>query len=139
MKRLFNTQPLNADAGILFLRLILGGLFAYHGYDAVMHYQEYLGNSIAQKPRGTIGLGAEFEFVLVVYSQLICGILIAIGLLTRFSTVPIFIMMAVAVFIAHKNDDFFAKEKALVFLLMTIPVFIFGSGRYSVDRLIFKK
>lgn len=139
MKRLFSSQPLSVDAGILLVRLILGGLFIWHGVDALMHYQLYLGYSIAQKPNGTIGLGAEFEFGLVVYAQFICAILITLGLFTRAAAVPIFIMMAVAVFIAHKNDDFLTKEKAVCYMLLSIPVFIFGGGRFSIDRLIFKK
>jgi putative oxidoreductase len=139
MKRLFSYRPLNTDLGILFLRCTLGGLFIWHGVDALMHYQQYLAYSIAANPKGTIGLGAEFEFCLVVYSQFICGILITLGLLTRAATVPIAIMMDVAVFVAHKNDDFLTKEKAVCFLLLSIPVFIFGGGRFSIDRLIFKK
>jgi putative oxidoreductase len=139
MKRLLSSQPLAMDAGILFVRLILGGLFIWHGLDAITHYQQYLAYSLQINPKGTIGLGAEFEFPLVVYSQFICGILLVLGLFTRLSVIPIFIMMTIAVFIAHKADDFTMKEKAVCYMLLCIPVFIFGGGRYSADRLIFKK
>ena len=139
MKRLFSYRPLSTDLGIFLLRLIFGGLFIWHGVDALMHYQQYLGYSIVQKPKGTIGFGAEFEFALVVYSQFICGILITIGLLTRAATIPIAIMMGVAFFIAHDGQKFFEKELPFVYMLLCIAIFIFGSGRFSVDRLIFKR
>lgn len=134
MKRLLNAQPFNADLGILFVRMILGGLFTWHGYDALCHYDLYLSMS-----KSTIGLGTNLEFNLVVFAQLICGITVALGFLTRLSVIPLFIIMFIAFFVAHKNDPFVAKELPFVYLLLCVPVFVFGGGRFSVDRLIFKK
>ena len=134
MKWLLSSRSLNIDLGILLLRLIIGGLFTWHGADALMHYKLYLSMS-----KSTIGLGAGLEFHLVVLSQLVCGIFIVFGFLARLSIIPIFISMAVAFFIAHAKDPFMAKELAFVYLLIGIPVFILGSGKYSVDRLLFKK
>ncbi len=134
MKRLFNTRPLDTDLGLLLLRLILGGFFFWHGYDALAHYDQYLAMS-----KSMIGLGAKFEFDLVVYSYLVCGAFIVLGFLTRLSVIPIFIAMGVAVFVAHKGQPVSQKELPTVYWLLCVVVFIFGSGRFSVDRLIFKK
>jgi putative oxidoreductase len=130
MKRILSTQPLNTDLGILLLRLILGGLFTWHGYDALNHYNLYLSMS-----KSTIGLGANLEFNLVVFSQFICGIMVAAGLLTRLAVIPIFITMTVAFFVAHKGQPFMMKELPFAYWLLCIPVFVFGSGRCSLDRL----
>ena len=134
MKKILSIQPFNTDLGILLLRLILGGLFTWHGYDALNHYKLYLSMSTS-----TIGLGAKFEFNLVVFAQFFCGIFIALGFLTRLSVIPIFITMAVAFFVAHKGQPFMAKELPFAYLLLCIAVFVMGSGRYSLDRLFFKK
>ena len=134
MKKLFNTQPLHTDLGILFLRLVLGSLFTWHGYDAIVHYDLYLSMS-----KSTIGLGVNLEFNLVVFSQFICGILLVLGLFTRLAVIPIFIAMTVAFFVAHKNDAFFQKELPFVYWLLCIEVFILGSGRYSADSLFQKR
>jgi putative oxidoreductase len=134
MNSLLKTQPLHTDLGILLLRLTLGGLFTWHGYNAIMHYQEYLAMS-----KSTIGLGAKLEFDLVVFSYLICGILLVFGFLTRLSVIPIFIAMGVAYFVAHKNDAFQMKQLPFVLWLLCIAVFIFGSGRFSIDHLIQKR
>jgi putative oxidoreductase len=134
MKSLLKTQPLHTDLGILLLRLILGGLFTWHGYNAIMHYDEYLAMS-----KSTIGLGAKLEFDLVVFSYLICGILLLLGFLTRLSVIPIFIAMSVAFFVAHKNDAFQLKQLPFVLWLLCFAVIIFGSGRYSLDALLQKK
>jgi len=47
--------------------------------------------------------------------------------------------MSVAAFHAHANDPFGTKEKPLLFLLLYIVLLVFGSGKYSVDRMISKK
>jgi putative oxidoreductase len=67
------------------------------------------------------------------------GLLVAAGFLTRLSVIPIFITMAGAYFIAHAKDPFLVKELAFVFMVLCIPVFILGSGRYSIDRWLLKK
>jgi putative oxidoreductase len=41
--------------------------------------------------------------------------------------------MAVAFFVAHAKDEFMVKELPFLFLLLSIVIFITGSGRYSID------
>jgi putative oxidoreductase len=62
--------------------------------------------------------------------------LVIIGLATRLAVIPIMITMATAVIFAHATDPFGTKEKPLLFLLIFALLFVFGSGRYSVDRII---
>ena len=132
--KILSTKSLNTDIATLLLRLIFGGLFTFHGYDAIVHYHTYLAMST-----DIIGIGAKLSFNLVVFSQFICGIFIVLGFLTRLSVIPIFIAMTVAFFVAHAKDPFVVKELAFAYLLISIPVFILGSGKYSVDKLLFKK
>ena len=134
MKRILSIQPFSTDLGILLLRLILGGLFIWHGYDALNHYKLYLSMS-----KSTIGLDVSLEFNLVVFSQFICGILVAAGVLTRLAVIPIFISMTVAFFIAHHGQPFMMKELPFAYWLLCIPVFVLGSGRLSVDKLLSRK
>ena len=86
-----------------------------------------------------IGIGSKLSFILVIFAELVCGFFVAIGFFTRLAVIPIFITMVVAFFIAHAKDPFDVKSLAFVFLLLSIVVFVLGSGRFSVDRLIFKK
>jgi putative oxidoreductase len=131
---LLKTTPLQTDAATLVLRLILGGLMFYHGYLMVEHYYTYM-----PMMQDILGIGAKLSYNLLIFSQLFCGFLVAIGLFTRLAVLPIMFSMGVAFFIAHKHDSFQVKELALLFLLITIPVFIMGSGAISVDRLFRKK
>lgn len=86
-----------------------------------------------------IGIGSKLSFNLLIFAEFFCGILIAIALLTRLAAIPVFIAMVVPYFIAHGKDPFVVKELAFVFLLLSIVVFILGSGKFSVDKIIFKK
>jgi putative oxidoreductase len=134
MKKILSSQSLHTDLAALLLRLILGGLFIYHGYGKLVNYDMYLSMS-----KSIIGLGAKTEFNLVIFAEFFCGIFVTIGFFTRLTVIPILITMAVAYFIAHGKDAFMMKELPFTFLLLCIPVFVLGSGRYSVDRLLFKK
>jgi putative oxidoreductase len=128
---LLSYHPFNIDLAILLLRLIFGGLFIFHGFTKLIAFDQIL-------PHFTdiIGIGAKLSFILVIFAEFFCGILVTIGLFTRLSVIPIFITMIVAYFIAHSKDPFTAKELAFVFMLLSIVIFIAGSGRYSVDGLI---
>ena len=69
-------------------------------------------------------------------AELIGGVLLAIGLLTRPSSALIAMTLGTAAFIRHANDPFGGKEKALLFLAIAILFLLAGAGRYSVDALI---
>ncbi len=131
---LLRTTSLNTDMAALLLRLIVGGLFIYHGYGKLEKYDEYLAMS-----KSIIGLGASIEFNLVIFAEFFCGIFVALGFLTRLTIIPIFITMVVAYFIVHSKDAFQVKELAFVYMVLSPVVFILGSGKYSVDSLLFQK
>ncbi|RNL95115.1 DoxX family protein [Sinomicrobium pectinilyticum] len=134
MKKFLDYRSLNTDVATLLLRLIFGGLFIRYGYMKLMSY-----NDILPMFGDIIGIGSELSLILVIFAEFFCGILITIGLFTRFAVIPIFITMCVAYFIAHANDPFDTKAIAFVFLLLSIVVFILGGGKYSVDRAFFRK
>jgi putative oxidoreductase len=135
MNRIISYRVLNADVAALLLRLLLGGMFAYYGYFKLSNYEMML--SMFGDP---IGIGTKLSVNLVIFAEFFCGIFVALGFLTRLSVIPIFITMVVAYFVAHAKDAFLDHSKQIVFLymLLCIPVFVLGSGRYSIDRLLFK-
>lgn len=132
--RFLNYKSLNIDIAALLLRLIYGGLFVYHGFTKFITYDQIL-------PMFTdiIGIGAKNSFNLVIFAELICGFLVAIGFLTRLAVIPIFITMIVAYFIAHAAHPFQQKELAFAYLTLSIVVFVLGSGKYSIDKLLTKE
>jgi putative oxidoreductase len=134
MNRIFDTRPLNADLGALLLRLTVGGLFIYYGYGKLANYDQ-----MVTMFGDVIGIGTKLSLNLVIFAELFCGIFVTVGLLTRLSIIPIFITMTVAYFVAHAADPFQAKVPAFTFWCLCFVVFVLGSGRYSVDNLIFNR
>jgi putative oxidoreductase len=104
----------------------------YHGYSKFAAYDQIL-----PMFGDLIGIGPKLSFNLVIFAELGCGILVLLGLLTRLAVIPICFTMAVAFFIAHGSDPFKTKELAFAFLALSVVVFILGSGRYSIDNLLF--
>ena len=131
--RLLSTQPWAPHFAALLLRLILGGLFIYHGYLKIENYSTY-----QPMMQDVIGIGSKLSYNLVIFAEFGCGILLVLGFLTRLAVLPILFTMIIAFFIAHKNDAFMMKTLPFAYMLLCLPVFILGSGKYSVDRLIFK-
>jgi putative oxidoreductase len=135
MKNLIiNYRPLNTDVASLFLRMILGGLFVRYGYNKFMDYDKMLSMFT-----DIIGIGTKLSLDLLIFAEGFCGLLVLIGCFTRLSVIPIFIAMFVAYFIAHANDPFDVKTLPLVYMLLSIVIFVLGSGKHSIDGLLFKK
>ncbi len=81
-----------------------------------------------------IGVGSALSFYLVIFSELICGLAIALGLLTRLASLPVMMTFIVAVFLVHGNDPFDVKQPAILYLLASLYFIVKGSGLFSLDR-----
>lgn len=83
-----------------------------------------------------LGIGTVPSLALAVFSEFFCSILVILGLFTRASLIPLIITMFVAGFVHHSADPFAQKEKALLFLLIYVFLFITGPGKYSLNGII---
>lgn len=85
-----------------------------------------------------IGLGQELSLFLAVFAEVICSVLLLLGLATRAALLPLMFTMGVAAFVVHAGDEFGNKELPLLYLLAYLLVFVFGAGKYSLDYVIGK-
>lgn len=83
-----------------------------------------------------LGVGTIPSLTLAVFSEFFCSILLILGLFARASLIPLIITMFVAAFIHHANDPFLQMERALLFLLIFIVLFITGPGRFALGRIV---
>ncbi|MBA6151432.1 DoxX family protein [Gelidibacter maritimus] len=118
------------DLGLLVLRVFLGltMLFA-HG---VGKWGRLFGGGEIQF-RDPLGVGDTTSLALAVFAEVICSILLALGLMTRWALIPLIITMVVATFIVHSADPFGVMEKAMLYGVGYITIFLTGPGKYSVD------
>ncbi len=132
MSKSFANSNLNAapvDLAILILRIFSGAFIMTHGVPKIMKLLK--GDMGFADP---IGLGPELSLILVAIAEGIGGLLIILGLGTRWATIPLIVTMAVAGLIQHGDDPFGTKEKPLLFLVVFVVLLLTGSGRYSLDR-----
>lgn len=132
--KIFNTS----STPTLIPRLVVGLIFLSEGF------QKFISPDAVGAGRfGKIGFTQpEFWANLTGAFEIICGILLLIGLLTRLAAIPLFIVMCVAFIktkfpilidkgflaMAHEYRTDFAMTLLLLFLLY------FGGGNFSFDK-----
>lgn len=130
---LLNSDPVSEEFGTLFLRVSLGGtMFWHHGWPKLMAFSERM-DGFADP----FGLGSTLSLILIVFAEVVCSILVVLGLWTRAALIPLIIGMAVIAFMVKGDAAFGEKELALVYLFGFVTLFFTGSGRFSIDRISF--
>jgi len=123
------------DVALLMARVGIAALMLTHGWPKL---EMLLSNAPAQFP-ALFGLSATGSLALAVFAEVVCSLLILVGLGTRLATIPLIVTMLVAVFLLHGADPFAQKEPALLYLLPYVMLLLTGSGRYSLDYLLLQK
>lgn len=124
-------MPINI--AVLVVRVFTSAMMLTHGGPKFMRLLD--GNLKFGDP---LGIGSEVSFLLVVFSEFFCSILIIVGLGTRLATIPLIITMLVALFIAHGDDPISEHMNIIWYILAYITLMISGSGKYSLDYKFFK-
>ena len=136
-------------AGLLLLRVGIAGYLTPHGWSKL---QRLLAGDFAFMG-DPIGLGPTASLYLVVFAELVCPVLVVVGLATRLAALPVVFSMGVAAFVSHGADPwtmeegarrFFAqeaqfwgsKQPALMFLVVFLALALTGAGRFSLDAVV---
>jgi putative oxidoreductase len=121
-----------ADPVYCISRLVIGLLFASHG-----------GQKILGFPPGGHGAPTDALGLLGAWIELVCGLLIAVGLLTRLAAFIASGEMAVAYFMVHASQHLFPivnrGESAVFYCWFFFFAIFYGPGRWSIDALIGKR
>jgi len=139
MKAILQTTPIPA----LLCRLVSGLIFLSEGIQKYVRPEDVGEGRFAKIGFTNPGFWAHFTGTF----EIICGLLILTGLLTRFAAIPLLIIMIVAFIttkypllvekgfwsFAHDYRTDFAMTLLLIFLL------IYGGGKNSLDIKIFNK
>lgn len=120
------------DAAYLGVRIALGAIFIVHGYakfDA--GFAGFLGR---------LGLPAEMQ-VPIALAEIVPGILLIAGVLTRVSASIISVIMLGAIFYVKKPTELTGQtgfELELILLVSSLLLVAVGAGRFSVSHLLRK-
>ena len=122
------------DLGKLLLRLLVGMMIMFHGIDKLI-------DGIAGVKSLVVSAGLPEFFAYGVYiGEIIVPIFIILGLYARMASVVLALNMAMAIFLAYGTSLFDlgkhgapAAELPLIYLVLSIVIFLIGSGRYAVN------
>lgn len=130
MKKLLSTHynTFSFNAAMLVLRLAMGMLMMSHGYDKLVNFNEKKAVFY-----NFLSLGSTTSLMLCIFAEFFCALFVVIGLFTRLVSVPLVIVMSIAVFSVHKMDFFDTGEQASLYLAGYLVLLLCGPGRASVD------
>lgn len=124
------------DLGLFIIRVGIGALFVLHGYPKLMGGSAqwvWLGSQMA-----AIGIRfyPTFWGFMAAISEFFGGILLILGLATRFAAFFIACVMLVALSMHFSVGDPFATySHPLALLVVLVGIFFAGAGSLSIDRM----
>ena len=135
MKRFFSPSPLWLNNGVAVIRMIIGLLLIYHGQEVfnpelMKGYTEW---DVFKGPFGKI----------MVYigksTELLSGVLIFFGLLTRVGALLVMGALSYVTFFVGQGRFWYEEQHPFMFVLFGLLLLFTGPGAWSVDAFIFKK
>lgn len=125
-------MSLKSNLGLALLRIIPSALMITHGYPK---FQALVNQNFDfPAPLAGIGMNGAVTLVIAVLAEFFAPILIILGFKTKWVSLLTAATMAVAAFIVHFSDPVKVKEKALLYLVIYVVIFLMGPGKYSLDQ-----
>jgi len=147
MKRILlnATNPINLSLGIVLIRVVVGILMAFYGYEKLIHFDEMAASDFWAKNVSFLGMTGKTPLALTIFAEFFCSLLLIFGLLTRLALIPLLICMGyivavVAQFsIIESSDHGSNLNSGFIYFIIYLGLFFTGAGKYSLDAIITKK
>jgi putative oxidoreductase len=123
------------EASLLFVRVIVGVIFAVHGAQKLFGAWggRGLAATVAAPPDGMGPIG-----YLVTIGEFFGGLGLILGFLTRFSAASLIVIMIGAIAMVHGKNGFLLSnggfEYNLALIGLLLPILLAGPGEYSIGH-----
>lgn len=119
---------ISKDLGLLILRVAISLLMIFpHGLGKLLNFGSRMNNF-----PDPLGIGSLMSLSGAVFSEVVCSLMLILGIKTRWFSIPALFTMLIAAFVIHGNDPWMKKEKAILFAVVYLVLAITGGGKYSV-------
>ncbi|WP_343594425.1 DoxX family protein [Pseudomonas sp.] len=133
LKIVFDPQsPTLTACGLLFMRVMAALLlFFIHGLPKLLAWSGEL-----QRIEDPFGLGAPLTLGLAVFAEVVCPLLLLLGVAARLACLPVLAVLLVALVVVH--PDWSLEQGQFAWLLVALygGLALTGPGLYSVSGLI---
>jgi putative oxidoreductase len=117
-----------ADWALLWLRITGAALLlCVHGLPKLLNFQHELG--LIEDP---FGLGAQLTLMLAIFAEVLCPVLIALGLFTRLASLPILFLLLVSLVLVHPEWSLGEGQFAWLLVIVFGALLIGGAGRLAL-------
>ncbi|MBD2702376.1 DoxX family protein [Spirosoma sp. BT702] len=133
--KIFSTEGIFREGGLMLTRVIVGLLLTYHGWEVFDPVQM---NQYAAWDTFKESSSPSFMVYLGKGSELVAGILLTLGLLTRVAALlTIGTLLYITFFVGH-GKFWYEDQHPFLFVLLAMVFFFTGPGRWSLDALLEK-
>jgi putative oxidoreductase len=133
-ERMWATLPLRVALGLIFMAHGSQKLFGWFDGNGLTATAKYFESNLGFEP----GL---LWATLAACGEFFGGLLVLLGLLTRFGALNIAVVMLVAMIQVHWGEFFLPKgiEFTLILLASALALLLLGGGRFSLDPFVQRK
>jgi putative oxidoreductase len=120
------------DLGLLFLRVAASVLLiAVHGWPKIAHY-----TAEAAAIEDPFHLGRTLSIGFAIFAEVVCPLLMIVGLWPRLAALPVMIVTIVALVFVHPDWSLRDAQFAWMLLILFGTVAIAGAGRYALPNVV---
>ena len=138
MKTFWQNNNSNWDTvslGLLFFRIAVSiELILVHGLKKLG-----VGVSTAEVVPNPLHLPETLNQIFATTANVILPLFVIFGLLTRLAVLPILAVTLTGYFVVHGNSPLSERDIPFMYSISFLLLLIAGSGKYSVDSMLFKK
>nr|WP_122847700.1 DoxX family protein [Pseudomonas viridiflava] len=123
------------DWGLLFMRVSVSLLLLHvHGLPKLMHWSVEV-----QRIEDPFGLGGTLTLGLAVFAEVICPVLLILGVWARLACLPILAVLAVAVLLVHPEWSLEQGQFAWLLMILFAGLAITGPGPLVIGKALRKR
>lgn len=121
--------PFTPDAGLLFARLTGALLVLYvHGLPKLLHFSDELAH--IDDP---LHMGRALTLYCAIFAEVLCPVLVALGLLTRLASLPLLFLLLVSMLLVHPDWSIADGQFGWLLIIVFGTIALSGAGHYSID------
>ena len=130
-KVFFSADPIWANQILGLIRIIVGLFMIYHGWE--VFDKELMEGYVTRDVFKEVS-SARFLVYLGKGAELVGGILLTIGFLTRIACIILAVTMLYITFVMGQGVIWYGDQHPFLFVLLAVIFFFVGPGSFSVDK-----